>query len=233
MANLKVSPGDDITAALHNQIVDRLPSSKAGKPAIVGGMSHNWVPVQNDSEDDFEEADVVAVLDYQGPTDKIYDTQQAVEFLIEEPDPSETQTLGVCLAPIAAGQPGYVVIIGVAHVNLVVTNVAHQYAIPDPSSPRRLTSSPYGPARIIDTVNSSRGIVVFGVDVPVLVRFAMTSGWTSGAATATIKTMTGDTIRTGSIEDPEGIFTELSSGDKGLAVMQGGKYYITQAHCGS
>ncbi|EMI21545.1 hypothetical protein RMSM_01524 [Rhodopirellula maiorica SM1] len=237
MANLKVNPGDAITAARHNQIVERLPTDKSGSPAIVGGMNHCWVPVQNDTENDFEEGDLVSVLDWQGPTDEIYDTQQAIKFLIEEANPDDTGlTYGVCLAPIAAGEPGRAVIAGVAHVNLEITDANHRYAILDSESPRSLTSATYGPWKIVDGVDGTsgdRGIVVFHSDPPQLVQFTLTSDWTDGVATATVKTMTGETIKTANVIDTLDIFTALGSGDKGLGLMQGGIVYIIQAPCGA
>tara|TARA_R110002073_G_scaffold20209_5_gene72805 strand:- start:10040 stop:10753 length:714 start_codon:yes stop_codon:yes gene_type:complete len=237
MASLKVSPGDDITAALHNQIVDRLPGSKAGRPAVVGGMNHCWVPVQNDTEDDFEEGELVSVLTWQGPTDELYDTQQSIEFLIEEADPDDTGlTLGVCLAPIAAGQPGRVVVAGVAHVNLTITDAEHRYAILDSADPRSLTSATYGAWKIIDGMDGTsgdRGIVIFHSDPPQLVQFTLTANMASGTAAATIKTMTGETIKTADVVDPQMIFAALKSGASGYGMMQGGVVHVIQAACGS
>ena len=65
-----------------------------------------------------------------------------------------------------------------------------------------------------------------------LCRFALTESLTSGIANATIKNMLGTTVMTSKIRDPEGIFSELESGDTGLAIEQGGKFYIIQAPCG-
>lgn len=236
MANLKVSPGDNITAALHNKIVDRLPAEKGGKPAIVGGMSHNWVPVQNDTVDDFEEGEIVSVLTWQGPTDDIYETQRSIGFLIEEADPADVGlTLGSCLAPIAAGEPGYVVIAGIAHVNLTITDVDHRYAVLDSADPRSLTSATYGFAKIIDGMNGTsgdRGIVVFHSDPPHLVQFTLLEDLSTGEALATIKTMTEQTIMESNVLDPQGIFESLVTADRGLAMMQGGFVYVIQAPCG-
>jgi hypothetical protein len=65
-----------------------------------------------------------------------------------------------------------------------------------------------------------------------LVRFALTASLASGTASATIKDMAGATIDTDDVLDPEAIFDELDTGDTGLAIAQGGKYYVIQASCG-
>lgn len=64
-----------------------------------------------------------------------------------------------------------------------------------------------------------------------LFRFALTSGWTSGSASATILAMDGTTIESSTVEDPEGIFSSLGNTDTGLAFKQDGTYYVIQAPC--
>lgn len=64
-------------------------------------------------------------------------------------------------------------------------------------------------------------------------RFVLLANLTSGTASATIKNMAGTTISTKDVLDPEGIFAELVSGDTGLAIGQGGKFYVIQAPCGA
>jgi hypothetical protein len=65
-----------------------------------------------------------------------------------------------------------------------------------------------------------------------LFRFALLANLSSGTASATIKSMAGTTLYTRDILDPEAIFGELTTGDTGLAIAQGGKYYVIQAPCG-
>jgi hypothetical protein len=77
--------------------------------------------------------------------------------------------------------------------------------------------------------NVHRGRI--GRDGSTLYRFALTASLSSGTASATIKDMAGSTIKTDTIRDPEGIFAELVSGDTGLAIGQGGKFYVIQAPC--
>jgi hypothetical protein len=64
-----------------------------------------------------------------------------------------------------------------------------------------------------------------------LVRFALLASLSTGTASATIKDMAGVTIATEDVLDPEAIFDELDIGDTGLAIAQGGKYYVIQARC--
>lgn len=64
-----------------------------------------------------------------------------------------------------------------------------------------------------------------------LVRFEMTGGWVSVAADADFAEMDGTPIGSDTLLDPEGIFELLESGAKGLAMLQGGEYFIIQAKC--
>jgi hypothetical protein len=66
-----------------------------------------------------------------------------------------------------------------------------------------------------------------------LVRFSLLADFVTGTASATIKNMTGTTIETANVLDPEGIFSELVASDTGLAIKQGGQYYAIQAPCSS
>lgn len=64
-----------------------------------------------------------------------------------------------------------------------------------------------------------------------LVRFEMTGAWSSSAADADFFEMDGTSIGADTLRDPEGIFAELGEGDRGLAMFQGGEYFIIQAKC--
>lgn len=64
-----------------------------------------------------------------------------------------------------------------------------------------------------------------------LVRFEMTGDWSSIAADADFAEMDGTPIGSDTLLDPEGIFEELEEGAKGLAMFQGGEYFIIQAKC--
>src|SRR5690606_20271359 len=64
-----------------------------------------------------------------------------------------------------------------------------------------------------------------------LVRFEMTGDWSSGEADADFFEMDGTSIGDDTLRDPEGIFDELEEGAKGLAMFQGGEYFIIQAKC--
>lgn len=72
-----------------------------------------------------------------------------------------------------------------------------------------------------------------------LFRFTLTSGWTSGSASADIKEISdGTAVESSTVEDPLTIFSDgttgsLISGDDGLCLKQGGSYYAIQAPCGS
>jgi hypothetical protein len=62
--------------------------------------------------------------------------------------------------------------------------------------------------------------------------FTLTEDLTYSAATANLRDMT-DTIpiKTDLVRDPLGIFAGLSSGSRGICVLQDSKFYILQAEC--
>ena len=64
-----------------------------------------------------------------------------------------------------------------------------------------------------------------------LVRFEMTGDWSSNIADADFAEMDGTAIGADTLRDPEGIFDALEEGAKGLAMFQGGEYFIIQAKC--
>jgi hypothetical protein len=86
----------------------------------------------------------------------------------------------------------------------------------------------YGDDNTLTNVHRGR----IGNDAGKLVRFALLASLSTGTASATIKDMAGATIATEDVLDPEAIFDELDIGDTGLAIAQGGKYYVIQAACG-
>lgn len=67
---------------------------------------------------------------------------------------------------------------------------------------------------------------------PRLYRFTLNAAWSAGVADADILLMDGtDTTRDADVLDPLSIFSSLGSGDAGLCIFQGGKYYVIQAPC--
>lgn len=65
-------------------------------------------------------------------------------------------------------------------------------------------------------------------------RFTLNEPWTSGVADADILEMDGtDTAIDDDVNDPLGIFDDMTTGDEGICFKQGGIYYAIQADCGS
>ena len=66
----------------------------------------------------------------------------------------------------------------------------------------------------------------------VLYRFTLTSAFSSGLASAVLKYMDGRTaVDAIELEDVLGAFDGMLSGDNGLCLAQGGKFYVIQAAC--
>lgn len=67
-----------------------------------------------------------------------------------------------------------------------------------------------------------------------LYRFTLNEAWASNAADADILEMDGtDTTIDADVQDPLGIFSDLTTGDAGICIFQGGSYYAIQAPCAS
>jgi hypothetical protein len=67
-----------------------------------------------------------------------------------------------------------------------------------------------------------------------LFRFTLNASLSTGTADADILRMDGtDTGIDDDVLDPLGIFDTLTTGDAGLCLKQGGKYYVIQAPCPS
>jgi hypothetical protein len=66
-----------------------------------------------------------------------------------------------------------------------------------------------------------------------LTRFLLSSSLSTGTATGTVYQMDGTTEveSSATIEDPEGIFFILGSGDRGISITQDGKHYVVNAKC--
>lgn len=66
----------------------------------------------------------------------------------------------------------------------------------------------------------------------VMYRFTLTAAFSSGLADATLKYMDGRTaVDSIELEDVLGAFEGMVSGDNGLCLAQGGKFYVIQAAC--
>ena len=64
------------------------------------------------------------------------------------------------------------------------------------------------------------------------IRFELTANLTTASTTATIYDAAGTAIATGAtIEDPETIFTGLTSTTRGIGMQQGPRYFILNANC--
>lgn len=64
-----------------------------------------------------------------------------------------------------------------------------------------------------------------------LVRFELTASLASGTGAADFQEMDGTAISSDTLRDPEAIFAVLDTGDRGLAMLQGGQYFAVQAKC--
>ncbi|TWU22446.1 hypothetical protein Pla52o_35020 [Novipirellula galeiformis] len=136
-----------------------------------------------------------------------------VRFDVSSNERTELQMTGECVAKVNIG------------------NVSHRRARINYSSVV-LESSHVGPVSIVRApaeTGESKCLVSLGPDVTTLVTFLLLDDLDLGSAAAKLETMSGDEIEVDSVLDPLGMFDSLTTGDTGLALFQGGKYYVIHA----
>lgn len=97
----------------------------------------------------------------------------------------------------------------------------------------QLVTSYIGEARIIYPTTPPReyGLVFLGKTDIALYRFELTEPLASGEAQADLFKMTGEPVGEETVKDPEGIFFQLSTGNRGLSLWDGYGHWVIQAPC--
>jgi hypothetical protein len=77
-----------------------------------------------------------------------------------------------------------------------------------------------------------RGVIGSGAPVFRFIRFGLTENLLGTTALANISDVDGTTIASGAtIEDPETIFTGLTTNTRGIGIQQGSRYFIVNSNC--
>tara|TARA_R100000808_G_scaffold10526_1_gene27822 strand:- start:1506 stop:2237 length:732 start_codon:yes stop_codon:yes gene_type:complete len=172
------------------------------------------------------------------PTDNSHEFQNNASITLRTPTDADAGAFVIAQEPIENGRIGRVMATGVSPVKLYIERATDVFAdINAFVSDDGMLLTGQGHARILykeaGTGTGKWGLVQFpGTGGATLWRFALTASLSSGSAGATIKNLDGDTV-TGSftVRDPEGIFSTLTSGDTGLCLLSGDRYYVIQAGC--
>lgn len=116
--DLKVQPGDPITASFMNRVIDRLPSDQSGFSAGGLSMHRSIIQVINNSAANRDTGELLDVGLATGSTESIFDAVESVELAGTTPVAGRENFIAVCAEPIPNGERGNVVVSGICFVKL-------------------------------------------------------------------------------------------------------------------
>jgi hypothetical protein len=239
--DLKVNPGDPITASYMNRIVDRLPQQTVGFPAIWSGLNNSVVEVLNNTGAQREIGNLIFLSSYDGSTTNVYDAIDSIGFVGIDPIwHTKISKIGICVEPIPNGERGKVIVDGLAL--LVLESEAsseHTHAFFDPIQPWNGKSSYSGFAKIIETFNIQEtetdqthwAWVLLGHEQNL---WRYRCGQASAAPAETpvmLRDRRGNDYHTINLLDPLSIMSDQVSGNEGWCIQCGNEFEAIQAPC--
>ena len=175
------------------------------------------------------------------PTDNADEFKNDPSITLRTPTEADAGGFVIAQEPIANGAIGRVMVAGVSPVKLYIERDTDLFCdINVYVSDDGMLLTGIGHARILwkesGTGTDKWGLVQFpGSGGATLWRFQLLATLEYGSAGATIKNMDGDTVTAAVgnfvVRDPEGIFSTLESGDTGLALLVGDRFFVIQAGC--
>lgn len=239
MTILKVKRGDRITATRWNQLVDRLPGSESGFGASLGSVSRVLALVRNDSGQDIDIGEALAIDDYDGPDDTaIYDVPWAAEFVGVLPVwHTKISRIAIAAAPVPDGDRGPFVLSGMCLVRIETYRSADEFVMIDPASPYRFSTGGAGLGRILAPIPSEEDTQYAMInfrDGDNLWIYELTEDSQAPSDTdAKLFTLSGTEFTSSiNLSDPLGIMDDQISGQKGFCIQTGNKFYAIQGPCG-
>lgn len=194
------------------------------------------VRIKNDSGEDLDRFAVVKLTGpLIAPGDNLTEFQRHIGFAGEIPSEDSGGRFAILAEPISDGRIGRGWVSGVCPVQVDVLDASHRYADTEADTHEHLVSTASGAAEIL-WVESGTGLKWALVRLGAgggsrMVQFELTSEFASGSADADFEEMDGSEIGSDTLRDPVGIFASLGTGDRGLAMFQGGEYFAVQAMC--
>ena len=196
MADLKpVSPGQPIvlSAGDHNAMLDAARAHRARQVMKVGESAARQqagiILVKNNTASNRDFLDVMAVdVPLILPTESLDEWSARVAFSCVDPGSTHAGRYVVLQEPIAAGELGRAMVIGVTPVNLDVVDEAHRYAEVDTGATGSLITKASGSARILwkeSGTGSRRAVVMLSGEPGADPSFPpVYNGWTENILTA-------------------------------------------------
>jgi hypothetical protein len=235
----KRSPGDPLTpvpAETWNGMVDAGNAFRAGKlsngtPQPTRPRETDIIRLKNSGSGDRARGEILRI-----DGKAITDLSDEHIWLIGQ-EPLGDDFFGILKEPIEDGAVGRVQVSGCCIAKVDVVDAGHNRA-KSVAGEYVLESSDDGPIEILYAPSGTgelECVVRFGGGGGAsLFAFELTADMTSKAGAADISSIDGISItslESSTVYDPQNIFATLGTGDTGLCIRQGGKYYIIQANC--
>jgi len=235
--DLKVQPGDPITASFMNRVIDRLPKESSGFSVGGAGLHRSMIEVVNNSGANRDIGELLAVGAFDGATTSSFDSLQSVGFAGSSPVwHTSIDSIGVCAQPIPNGERGMVVVSGLCLIKLTAAITAgHTHVFVDPTTTTSGKTSYSGFAKILSQYTlddaTEMAFVLLGQE-QTLWRYECTGASAAPSATSvTLKDRRGNTYGTVNLLDPLSIMSDQTSGDTGWCIQCGNEFEAIQAPC--
>lgn len=234
--NLKVSPGDAVTANRWNRVIDKLPDNTFGGPNTVGLVNQDTVSGQAPEGTDVAlgEAMIRGAIasDGKNPFDLGDADVVEMESFSAGDWPQACERLLVPTKPIKGGEIGSVVYNGGALVKLSSGGLQGEAAFPDPANPTQMKTGTSGyqlVTRFVDDDGNQWGVVNLA-DTQPLWKFTTREAGT-GSIVSDIQTLRGETFGQGDVKFLA-CFGALQAGVEGYCQYADGAFHAVEI-CGS
>lgn len=233
-SNLKVAPGDGLSARRWNELVDRVQGTASGfSPG--GNVLRSLVRIKNMSGSDRDIGEILVLDEWDGPDGtSAYDIPENIRFTAIDPVWHTKIAKAVVLAePIADGEPGIAVVRGIC---VIKCNEADEgYAMIKKDTINEFAAADAGIARVLARVESSEYCVADFRSEQNLWQYELNeSSQAPDDTTAKLVKLDGtefaDEVE---ISDPLSLMDDQGSGDTGFCILSGDKFHAIQAPCGS
>lgn len=236
MNNLKVQPGDPLSARKWNGVVEQLPVSRIGNGARLS-VNRTTAQIRNDSGSDRELGELLAIDDYLGPDDDEFRSiDQALIFSGVDPVwHSKIARLVVLAEPIPDGDWGEAVVKGICVAKLASGSNSDPHVMVDPTNVNQMRGATSGCGKLVRVTTTGGYAVIDLGETQREWRYSLNEAvgaTTSGQASADLlgldETDTGGDV---TVIDDLGIMADQGSGDFGSCVQAGNKFYARQGPC--
>ena len=232
MSDLKVQPGNALTATLWNSVVDRLPGDSLGAGgAATSVYGQSVIELVNKTTADLELGQVVNIESFSGDDQDEFAVGDALEFEAVTADWHDKVTnLAVVLEPCKADDKFTAVVDGLCLAK--VTDQTGDWVFVDPDAPEDCKCGSGGFAQKIGDYGTDYALCLMN-RMQNLWRYELTQdSQTPAVTTSKLLNLDGTQYAsTMNLDDPDGLMEDQVIGDKGWCLRVGPKFYAIQAVC--